>query len=489
MVKSMKFYSIAIGILFVMSTFARAENSLAPPEVETLSNGLKIAWFLNDRIPVVDVGILVQAGYRDDAVGKSGTAELIGELLDRGAGGMSAQELSASIESVGGSHYCSTSDDSFNVGVHGLTSDAKLLLDVLAKMVLHPDFPENEVNRGRVRLIDRWNHFEDYSDAIVNLTYQKMVTAGTSYGRGNMISENELKGVMRSDIVNYYKTYFVPQNAILTVVGKVDKEVFRQWVTVEFGNWKSSAISASLERSESPGTVAIGRPRVRSNYTWKNLNRKGSNPAIIIVNRPNLAQAQIRMGSPSLSIHAPEHYALRVANSILGELFNSRLNSSIRDKLGLSYAINSSFTFYQSFADLAVSTGTQNETVGPLIRKVLEVLKDFRENPTSAPITSKEVEAAKEYLIGGFALANSSLNAVAGRWIIGEFFNLGPDYLNAFVPKIRQVTLKDVGDAVAKAYDPAQIVVVIAGNPELIQKSLSSVGLTSIKQVSASDLK
>jgi len=448
--------------------FAFPQVTLPIPEVETLPNGLTVVWFLNESLPMIDLSLSVRAGYRDDPAGKSGTAELVSASLDRGAGGMTAQQIAHAIDLLGGVRYASPEDDTFSIGLHGLAPDATQFLELLGKIVTQPDFPEAEVKREHARLIDRWNHIEDYSEALVSLAYRRLVAAGTSYGRGKLISVNELKNTTRADVVDFYKKNFTPQNSILAVVGRVEKTSFRQKLLSVFGSWQG------------------GEPKhVWTNYSDKRLLGAGQKYSVLLVDRPELTQAQVRIGFRAPLIQAPEHYPLVVANALLGEYFNSRLNSLIRDKLGLTYAINSSISYSKDFADFSISSATRNESVGQLLHKTIEVLKNFKKGP----ISTKEVETAKNYLEGSFPLSTSTLSAVASRWLAGYIFGLGQNYLNEFSEKIHQVTAKEVQAAVEKDFDLDHLVVVVAGDAKAIQASLAAVQIKGIKRVTVLDLK
>lgn len=462
-----------VVLAFAFSSQLWAEG-LQKPEVETLPNGLKVVWFLNDKLPMVDLSLLVKAGFRDDPAGKSGVAELTANLLDRGAAGMSAQQLGRAIEMLGGVRYVIPEDDSFSIGLHGLAPDANSFLDLLAKMVLKPEFAEAELQRERGRLKDRWQHVGDYSEALITLAYNRLQTAGTSYGRGNMSSVKELESVTRNDLVQFHQTYFAPQNSILMVVGRVDKLAFKQKVAEVFGAWPSSAAAETqpARKSYSDARLISGRPT------------EGV-PTLLIIDRPDLTQAQLKIGFRAPLILAPEHDALTVLNALVGESFSSRLNTQIRDKLGLTYSITSAFSYRKDLADFTVSSSTRNEMVGQLIHKIEEVLKDIKKGP----ILQEEVDQAKEYLKGGFPLNNADLNAVASHWLASTFYGLGPDYLNEFGKRIDAVTLKDVQEAAAKDIDLSHLVIVVAGEAKAVKVSLKESKFKSFKLVSATDLK
>ena len=444
-----------------------AELKLPVPELETLPNGLQLAWFLSDNLPIVDIAMLVKSGYRDDPAGKTGTAELVSSLLDRGAAGLNAQQLARAVEMLGASRYASSDDDTFSVGMHGLAPDAGTLLDLLAKLVLQPEFPAAEVEREHARILDRWSHIGDYSETLAGIAFRRILTAGTSYGRGSFLSIDEFKKVSRADVVGYHKRHFTPRNSILMVVGRVNKEEFRKRILQAFGAWQGEAPA----REYKP-------------FTDKRLkmSRRGE---LVVLDRPAQNQAQVRIGFKAPPFTSPDHYSLVVANALLGEYFNSRLNALIRDKLSLTYGISSSFAYSKDFASFSIGAATRTEQAGQLIQKTLEVLRGLKKGP----LGEDEFTMAKDYLVGGFPLGTSTLGAVASRWLAGYIFDMGPGYLNEFIPKIRAVTREDVVRSVAAHFDLDGAVIVVAGNSKEIEKSLAASGLKPVRRVTLADLK
>ncbi|MGK5084989.1 pitrilysin family protein [Bdellovibrionota bacterium FG-1] len=467
------FYAVLPTLLLLaLSSFditARAaEIHLPLPQIETLPNGLQLVWFLNDSLPLVDLVFLVKSGFRDDPSGKSGTAEFLAASLDRGAGGLSAQQFAHHVEMLGASRFVSADEDTFNIGMHGLAPDAPRLLELLAQLALHPDFPEAELSREHARILDRWTHIPDYGEALANLTYRRAVSAATIYGRGSFLSSREFDQVTRADVITFYQKHFVPANAVLMVVGRVQQAEFRKEILRLFGNadvWKGSVTHRQWRVFADP------RLTLRKN-------------SILLVDRPHLTQAQVRLGFKAPLIGAPEHYPLVVANALLGEYFNSRLNSLLRDKLGLTYGVGSSFAYSQELGIFTVSAATRNESVGQLIEKATELLRDLKKGP----ISGEEVQTAKEYLEGGFPLGAATLGAVASRWLAGYIYDLGPGYLNEFVPKIRAVTAEQVMAAVVKDLDLDSMVIAVAGDAPSIFKSLSESKKKTVIRIQAKDL-
>ena len=454
-------------LAFCGSAWAATELKLPEPRIEVLPNGLTVVWFLNDRIPVVDLSLLFKSGNIDDPKGKSGLSEMLAAMLDRGAGGKSAQEIAHAVERLGATRVIASDSESFVVGIHGLANDAPEMLGLLHLLALKPDFAESEFTRERLRVLDRWTHLGDYGETLAGLTYQRMIAAGTPYGRGGLSDVRELKALQRADLVAFHREHFTPKNAVMMVVGRVDEAVFRAKILELFGSWTG-------EVPKHTHTV----------YADPRLPKRGQGAKVVVVDRKGLNQAQVRIGFPAPLLTDPDHYPLVVMNALLGEYFNSRLNSLIRDKLGLTYSISSSFSYNREQASFTISSATRNEAVGQLVRKTLDVLNDMKHSPVPA----EEVEMAKNYLIGGFPLATATLGAVASRWVGTYLFGLGPNYLNEHVPKIRAVTPQQVLQVVARHIKPDQATVVVAGEAAEIEKSLNAAKIPLLKRLTVKDL-
>lgn len=462
----MKKLSLLVSLVFFSLTAhaAPTDFKLPVPDVEKLPNGMRIVWFTSDRLPVVDFEMLFRSGSRDDLPGKSGTAELLAAALDRGAGGLSTQEIAEKVESLGASRSASSDDDSFQVSFHGLAPDASTLMDLMAKVVLQPALPAGEIKREQDRMLDGWSRLADYGDSLVDLAFRRSLTEGTVYARGAVLSSKELGGLKRGDLVQWWKKNFTPQNATLMVVGRVDRKAMRDQIVALFGGWKGVAPHHDKKAYRTAGFV----PHAKE---------------VLLLDRPNLNQAQVRIGFRAPLVKDPRHFPLTVANALLGEYFHSRLNTLIRDQLGLTYGIGSSISYSRDLALFSVSAATRNEATGELLQKTLEVLHGLK----SSPVPEDEVTTAKDYLIGGFPLSTATLEGVAGRWLLNDLYDLGPNRLNEFVPHISAVKAKNVNSAVSSSFDLSHMVIAVAGDASAIEPVLKKAGF-KVRRVSAKSL-
>jgi len=138
---------IVVAVSLGLTTSVFADLRLPSPELETLPNGLQIAWFLDQKLPVIDLGLLVKTGTREDPIGKSGLALLTASALERGAGTRNQLEFSRAFENLGGSFSASVDEDAISIAIHGLSTDTPQLLDLLADSVLSPKFVDADIQK------------------------------------------------------------------------------------------------------------------------------------------------------------------------------------------------------------------------------------------------------------------------------------------------------------------------------------------------------
>ncbi len=463
----MNFRIIFFALFFPLATLASdlADFKLPLPEIEKLPNGLTVAWFRDDKLPVIDLALLIESGTRNDPKGKSGTVEMLARLLERGSNGLSASDLAYRVESLGASGFAAADEEGITIGMHGLSQDSETLLEMISWIARRPNFSPVEYNRERDRLDESWKHLGDSAESLAGYVFAKAILNGTPYERGSLESRQSLARISVQDVQKFHRAHFTPANALLMVVGRVDKASYRKKILEYFGDWKGTA----PKKTE----VIVRNPKFAT--------KKGE---ILIVDSPGLPQAQVRMGFPIPGIHSPKRHALAVANAFLGEYFNSRLNLIVRDRLGLAYGIHSSLTYLKKGAFLSIASATAAPNSGKLLEEVVRQLRLLK----AADVLAGEVEVAKDYLIGGYPLAVSTLGAVASRWLAGYSFNLGPGYMNEYVSKISVVGREALVQSVDEAFQLNKLITVFAGDAKTIQKSLREKGFKRFRVIPAMSL-
>ncbi|MBL7715056.1 MAG: insulinase family protein [Bdellovibrionales bacterium] len=457
------------ALFAVQSSFSAEPSKYPAPVLDQLPNGMKVAWFSDARLPTVEMSFLFPFGNRDDEVGKSGQSEMIAALLDRGSAGKTAREVRNEIENLGASRQMTAAEDTFSVGVYGFSKDADALLQIMSEILLQPSFSTDELEFEKARLIDRWQRVGDSADALAGIVAHRILTHGTSYGRGSLQKIAELKKIQREDLVRFHKRFFIPDTCVLAIVGRFDREELRKKIVARFSEWKPAGDTAKIK----------SRP-VFSDPRWAGISPQD----LILIDRPGVPQAEIRIVQVGPGPKNPDRYPLMVGNALLGEYFHSRLNSLIRDQLGLTYGIGSQISYNLEQGRFRIASATGNKKVGTLIHKTLNVVEEV----VSGQITDEEVKTAKQYLMGSFPLGMSTLASVANRWVAGHFGQMGPDYLNEFLPKISAVTKDEVVKALQKEIRPKRFFIVVAGDAKVLRPALEEEGFKKIKLVKPQDL-
>ena len=466
LIGSKAFLATSLAWMVFATTTASAMPPLLEPEVERLPNGLMIAWYLDDRLPFVDMHLSLPFGRRNDPDGKSGTAELLAESLDRGAGGLSLTEISDRFENLGASRAVSADEDRFAVSVSGLSQDAPTLLDLMGKMALKPDLATSGIERNRERLLSQFQHIADEPGSLASLALYRAMNGGTAYGRGPVKSIRELAKVDRKAVLALYHAGFRPQGSILMIIGRADRKKLGAQIASVFGDWSNP-------------TAPILLPKQRFKDPLFSDRGTADSPIIYVIHRPDSNQTQVRFGFPAPMIKDPDRFSITIANAALGETFHSRLNGEIRDRLGLTYGINSSIASNELSSYFVINAATRTEATGELIQKTLASLKEFQ----AGKIHDEEITDTKSYLTGGFPLSVATLPAVANRWLSGVIYKMGPEYFNGYVAKIEAQTPEMIRSALKRRFKLDHLAILVAGDAPGITESLKKAGFKRIKQV------
>jgi len=433
-------------LLVVFALFIAAPafaGSMADREV--LPNGMVLLHSERSALPIVRVVLAIKAGSITEPPEKAGLANLTADLLTEGTAKRSSQDISDAIEFVGGELTTSGGDDYITVTLSVLKKDVAMGFDLLSDIVLNSAFSDDEIQRKKALIKSTIIQQKDEPGVVAAKAFMKAVFGDHPYGRPTEGTEESVDKITRQDIIDFYKTYYAPNYAIMSVVGDLSKDELRTLLDKYFKGWAGRSVD------EKP------LPEIRP----------AEGPKVIKIDK-DLTQANIILGHVGIKRENPDYYAVSVMNYILGGGgFASRLMDNIRDNKGLSYDVHSSFSASKLAGSFQAGLQTKNSTAGTAIGEVLKEMDRMR----SGPVTDKELSDAKAYLTGSLPLRVDSNRKIAGFLINVEYYNLGLDFLDKYKGFIEAVTKDDV-QRVAKEYlDTKNYVLVVVGN--LRQMSLN----------------
>jgi len=260
------------------------------------------------------------------------------------------------------------------------------------------------------------------------------------------------------DAAELHARVFVASNAILFAVGDIEAADLLNRVESGFGDWRAGSVP-----DPGPPPLSPAPPERR----------------IVLVDRPDLGQAQIVVGHEGISRTDPERIAASLMNTVLGSGgFSSRLMKSVRADAGLTYSISSYFALRRHPGPFGVSTFTRV----PEVRRVVDLVLSELARVHSDPPSSLEVANAQSQKVGGFSLGLETSSAVASALVDLDVYGLPENSLDTFRGRIRALTADDTTRAARDLVHPERAAILVVGPAESIVPQLEDLGVVEVVQ-------
>lgn len=410
---------------------------------QTLPNGLTVVHVERHNLPIVMVTLLIEASPLHEPEDKAGLANLTARMLTGGTAKRNALEISEEIEFIGASLSASAFSDFTTISLSVLKKDVEKAFEIFSDILLSPSFPEDELKRQKELIKGSLIRSEGDPSFVASRTFIKEVFGSHPYGRLIAGSIESIDAITRDDVVSFYKENYLPDRAILSIVGDLTQEELAFLIEKYLGQWKTKVRTQKTDNRQ---------------QTTDNKEK----PKVVIIDR-DITQANIILGHRGISRDNPDFYAVSVMNYILGGGgFASRLMTTVRDEMGLTYSIHSSFGGRKEPGQFEVTVQTKNEFAGIAIKEILNQIHKMRKKP----VTDEELIDAKLFLTGSFPRRLETSRRIADFLAAKEFYDLGDDYIKRYSEYINSVTKEDVLRVAQKYLDPENYVLVIVGNKE-----------------------
>jgi len=292
------------------------------------------------------------------------------------------------------------------------------------------------LQRERERVIQGLREAAVKPDAIAQRTFSELIYPRHPYGRDPL--PETITAITRDDLVDFHRRYFGASRAVVSIVGAIDRA-------------RAEAIAEQLTRDLPQGVTPATMPPVEAPQA---VERRIPHPA---------TQSHIVIGAPAMARSDPDFFPLFVGNYVLGGGgFVSRLTAEVREKRGLSYSVFSYFSPMMQPGPFAIGLQTRKSQTDEALAVVRQTLAGFvREGPTEA-----ELVAAKQNLVGGFALRIDSNRKILDNIANIGWYQLPLDYLERWTDQVEKVTTAQVREAFGRKVFPQRLVTVIVGAGE-----------------------
>ncbi len=417
-----------------------------------LENGLRILVLEDHRLPRVAFSLTLRHGEANLPAEQAGLLSLTADLLERGAGARDALALASATDELGATLTTAASWDSIGVGVAGLSRDEPTLLGILADVVLRPRFDPREALRARSERLQQLEGAKDDPATLLSWYAASALYPGHRYSAPADGTPSSVKGFDARVARSLHARYFVPNDAMVAVVGDVDaKDVIAQ-IRNAFGAWSRGP----LPGPDAPPPAQVPPAR-----------------RVIIVDQPDLVQARVLIAHEGIARSDPDRVAVGLLNSVLGGSgFSSRLMASVRSEAGLTYSVGSAFSLRRAPGPFVISTFTRV----PEVRRVIDLLLAELARARSEPPSEAELASARTLAVGEFALGLETSGAVLSSLVDLDIYGLPEDSLDTYRGRVRATTREQTAALAQRLFHPERTLIVLVGPAAELKPQLDGLG-------------
>jgi zinc protease len=423
----------------------------------TLANGARLVVSERHDLPLVSVSITMIGGADQfEPADKTGVGALASGMLEEGTTTRTGDEIANAMQLLGSDVDTAVGGEQGSIAFVSMSDKLEPMLSLTEDLIVNPTFPTAALERRRANTLVELQQAKDVTASVADVVFPKVVYS-TSHPYGRSATETSVKAISRDDVLAFHKKFFDPRRAIITVVGDVTTDDVKRIADRVLGPWAGSGDSqVSFDYSAPPA------PKPTTIY---------------LVDKPGAAQSSFALGEVGPPRKTPDFFALRVMNTMFGELFQSRLNGNIREEKGYSYGVGSEFAFgrgpgpFRAGGDIITAKSDAALT---------EFMKEINGIRGARPVTDGEMEASKNSLVQSlpqrFSSVRSIGNAIAGLYVQ----DLPENYYQTYGASVMAVTKEDVVRVAQKYIDPAHLAIVIVGDAKTIEAPLKATNVAPI---------
>lgn len=453
------------------NTDSKLDRTVMPPVVEvaaakfpaiksfTLSNGLKVYLTERHELPLVNVLTSFNGGYSADKITNAGLAKLTGAMLTEGTTTKTSVQISDMLADLGSRINSGTALDNSTVGMRTLATNFDASLNLYADILRNPSFPQKDFERVKSEQLLAINQEKANPSMLAfqilpTLLYPNDHAYNTSFtGSGN---KNSVLKITRADLVAFHKTWFVPNNGFMVVVGDITEAALKTKLEKSLAGWKQGKVSE----------IILGEaPLAKS-------------PSVYIIDKPGAGQSQIFAAEISGSTTDKDNDAFSLMNTMLGGSFLSRLNMNLREDKHWSYGAGSSLGASKGPGMFYAGGGFQTDKTKESIQ---EMNKELSQLVSTRPIDKTEFEkeqSASILALPGYWQTNSGILAFLYNSVL---YNRGLDYPGNYATMLKNFTLADINNVATKYIKPQNITWLIIGDREKIEAGIKTLNLGPVK--------
>jgi zinc protease len=421
-------------------TYTASPSQVSPTQAKVVvSPGGIEAWHVeSDVVPLIAVAFTFEGGSAQDPEGKAGVAQMLARLLDEGAGPYNSDAFQERLAARAIELSFNAGNDAIGGSLKTLVKHADEAFDLFRLALTEPRFDPDAIERVRAQTIAGLRYQQNDPGVAATRRFFAEGFAGHPYSHPTSGTIESVEAITREDLIALHRTIITKGRVKIAVVGAIDEQRLSVLLDKVFG--------------------ALPEPQPLKAVAATTLQARGSRFVVDL----DVPQSVIRFGTSGVAWRDPDFIPAYVLNHILGGgAFTSRLFQEVREKRGLAYSVGTSLVSYRAAAMTWGFTATKNERVA----ECLSVIADQMARLKAEGPTDEELQKAKDYLTGSYALGFDTSTKIAHQLAQIAFEGLGIDYIARRNALVSAVTQDDIRRAAERTLGDGQMLVAIAGRP------------------------
>jgi len=415
--------------------------NLPEQSATTLSNGLGLVVVEDKRLPLVSFRLAFRAGDANDPADLPGLSDMMSHLLTEGTTTRTSRQIAEEVERFGATLAVGSSSDFSTVAASTLSVYADEILTLLADVTLNASFPQNEIDLARENTKQLLIQQRAQPNFLASERMSQVMFGRHPYSRLSPTPET-LDAMTRDNLSNFRESTYIPNNAVLMVVGDVERDAIIERIEQLFGDWKSGTL---------PDLNFPAPP-------------KRSARAIYVVDRQGSAQSNIVIANEGITRTNPDYFPLLLMHTILGANASSRLFMNLREEKGYTYGAYSNLDARRLAGTFRATAEVRTPVTGASLHEFFYELNRIRDDVVSPD----EIKNAKAYLTGVFPIRIETQDGLIDQLVSIRMYDLPSDYLKTYRDQINAVSSEDILRVAQNNVRPDQAAVVIVGDAEKI---------------------
>lgn len=417
-----------------------------PKPFETvLPNGLHVVILEDKRLPLVSYRLALRTGNANNPADMPGLMNIMAGLMSEGTETRTSKQIADEIARMGATLGAGSAADQTTVAASALSIYNDQMLELMADVSLHPSFPQNEIDitkqntkQGLIqqRAQPSFLASERLAHTLFGMHPYSVVSA----------TPESIDTVTREKLLTFHRQMFIPNNAVLFIVGDVERVALLKRINELFGKWEKGQPAASN----------FPAPPVRSER------------GIYLVDRPGSAQSTITIANLAINRSNPDYFAMLLLHTVLGGSFSPRLDQNLRENKGYTYGASSTFDARRLAGTFRASAEVRTAVTGASLKEFFYELDRIR----TEPIAEQELVDNKAFLTGLLPIRIETQEGLTDQLVQIKMFDLPDNYLQTYREHVNAVTAADVQRVAQKYVTTDKVAIVIVGDGAAIMDQI-----------------